>query len=433
MEKKSFLFLTTLTFFSQALISIIMPMASEVALALNLGSDVKVEFINSMFLMVGACSSLVWAILADKFPRKKLLIIATFEWAIFTFLTIFAFDFYSLLIIQLITAVGFGSALPLTFSLVVDLFEVGSRGKAFGTLSAIYVLGNGLGHMLSGFLIDYFSWIVPFIILSIGGFACGISLLFFKEPVRGGMDGIAGLSDASVLGLSYKIDLKDLKYIWQIKSNFWIIILNFAMFIAIGAISSNFITMLKNDYGFSSTIATYLLIIIFGSQMISGPVIGSIADKQYQKNKTGRIKVVLVCLILGPIFYIVGYSLIFTSDDLGMVLIFIILIFIGAFFFGGIDPLTQATLGEVSPLKIRSTAFSLNYLSYTFGRSLSILLAGSLKLAFNDLYRPGYVILSILALTCAIFLLPLLKTLDRDLWKAKTVEIGKKKEKTMIF
>ncbi|MFX0188343.1 MAG: MFS transporter [Candidatus Hodarchaeota archaeon] len=415
MKHQSFIILIMLTLFSSALISIIMPMAKEVAQALNLESEAQVQIINSMFLFVGACSSIIWAILGDKFSRKIMLIIGTLIWSIFAFLTIFATDFFSLLFFQLITAIGFGSALPLTFSLLVDLVKVEKRGESFGTLSAAYVLGNGLGHILSGSLIDYYPWVLPFMIISLCGFVCTIFLFFMKEPVKGEMDVSSGLEDESVLGLSFKIKLEDFKKIWQKKTIFLILIFNFAMFIAIGAISSNFISMLKNDYNFTSSTATLILVVIFGSQMISGPVIGKIADKRMEKKKTGRMTIVLICLVGGSTMYIIAFSLILPTINIFTLIIFFLVLFIGAFLFGGIDPLTQATLGDTSPPQIRSTVYSLNFLAYTFGRSLSILMLAFFFINFNDYYRPGYLILSILALISSLFVIIILQVLPQDL------------------
>lgn len=409
MKNYSTKILILLTFFSSALFSIITPMAKELTLALSLVSEEQVAFINSMFLMIGALSSLIWAILGDRFSRKTLLIIATLEWSILIFLTIYATDFISLLIFQLFTAIGFGAILPLVFSLVVDLIEPSVRGKKFGDLSAIYVLGNGLGQVLSGFLIEAYTWQVPLLIISIGGFFCTGLLFLVKEPFRGSMDKTSG--DI----LDYKIHPRDLKQIWKIKSTLWILILNFVMFIAIGAISSFFISMLKNDYSLSSTLATVFLIIVFGSQVPSGPLFGKIGDRKYRENKVGRIKVIVICLISGSIMYIIGYSLIFVSKEPIIAFIFLIFAFLGAFLFGGIDPLTQATLGEINPPQIRSTIYSVNYLTYTIGRSISLLLLGQLFLLFNNQYSPGYLILSVMALISSVCLIPIIKYLSHDI------------------
>jgi len=396
-------------------------MAKELTLALSLGSEEQIAVINSMFLMVAAFSSLIWAVLADKFQRKNLLIVATIEWSVFTLLTIFATDFYSLLIFQLLTAIGFGAALPLIFSLIVDLVASENRGRKFGVLSAVYVLGNGLGQMLSGFLIDFYTWQVPIFIISISGFFCTGLLFLLIEPVRGAMDKLNKASKET--DLSYKIKLKDLQKIWKIKSTIGLLVLNFVMFISIGAISSFFISMLKNDFLLPSSLATIFLILVFSSQVISGPLFGKMGDKKRQTDKNGRIKVVLVCLIGGSTLYIIAYSLTFISTGIIAAFIFIAIIYVGAFLFGGIDPLTQATLGETNPPQIRSTIYSLNYLAYTFGRSISLLILGQLYLHFNNQYSPGYLILSIMALSCSLLLIPILKYLPKDIEKISAGEI----------
>jgi len=410
--------LTLLTLFSSALFSIITPMAEEISSVLQFNEN-QVAFINSMFLMVGAISSLMWAILGDKIPRKILLIISTFEWSFFTMLTILSINFLSLLLLQLVTAIGFGAALPLIFSLTVDLVDPKNRGKRFGILSAVYVLGNGLGQILSGFLIDYYTWQIPILIISLCGFICTGLLFLIEEPKRGSRDDLYKIFEDNTLGLGYKIKLADIKQIWKIKSTLWILLLNFAMFISIGAIASFFISMLKNDFNLSSTLATSALIIVFGTQVPAGPLFGKWGDKKYETEKNGRMKVVLVCLLTGSIFYIIAFSLFFISTGLPFIILFIILAICAAFLFGGIDPLTQATLG-INPPQIRSTIYSLNYLTYTFGRSISLILLGQFFIVFNNFYSPGYLILSIMALLCTITLVPILRILPQDIDNIKS-------------
>jgi MFS family permease len=234
------------------------------------------------------------------------------------------------------------------------------------------------------------------------------------------MDTVGRGLDDETIKLDYKIKLKDLQQIWKIKATIWILILNFVMFISIGAISSFFISMLKNDYLLSSTLATVFLIIVFGGQVPSGPIFGKVGDKKYQKDKNGRMKVVLICLLSGSISYVIAYSIFFIANNLTIAIVFLIITFIGAFLFGGIDPLTQATLGEINPPQIRSTIYSINYLTYSFGRSISLLILGQMFLLFNNIYSPGYLVLSIMALTCSLCLIPILKLLPQDIDKLKS-------------
>ncbi|MFW9949644.1 MAG: MFS transporter [Candidatus Thorarchaeota archaeon] len=411
--------LTLLIFFSSTLFSIITPMAKELSIALTLDSEKDVSTINSIFLMVAAISSIFWALSGDKISRKVLLIIATFEWSTMALLTIFAFNFKTLLMFQILTAIGFGAALPLVYSLTVDFIEPEKRGKNFGLLSAVYVLGNGFGQVLSGFLIDMYLWQAPLIIVSIGGYICTSLLFLVHEPYRGKSDKLFQQSDNVQEIMYYKIHLKDINKIGKIKSTVWILILNFVMFIAIGSISSFFISMLKNDYSLSSTLATIFLIIVFGSQIPSGPIFGKIGDNIRKKDVNGRIKVVVGCLSFGSILYIIGFSLFLLSNSFILALIFLIFAFSAAFLFGGIDPLIQATLGEVNPPQIRSTIYSINFLAYSFGRSISLILLGEFFLIFNNNYSPGYIILSILALSSSLFIIPIFKNVPKDIERIK--------------
>jgi len=157
--------------------------------------------------------------------------------------------------------------------------------------------------MLSGFLIDYYTWHIPLIIVSISGFLCVILLFTIQEPKRGEKDGHSHEMKEDVVDMSYKIKLEDLKQIWKIKTTISTLCLNFVMFIGIGAVSSFFISMLKNDFFLSSTVATSFLVIAFGTQIPSGLIFGKLGDKKYQSDKKGRIKVVSICL-LGAQFHI---------------------------------------------------------------------------------------------------------------------------------
>ncbi|HHE65479.1 MAG TPA: MFS transporter, partial [Bacteroidetes bacterium] len=154
-----------------------------------------------------------------------------------------------------------------------------------------------------------------------------------------------------------------------------------------------------------------------------GPLFGKIGDKKHAKDKRGWMQVVLFCLLSGAICYIIAFSLGLISHDMIIVIIFLIFTVLGAFLFGGIDPLTQATLGEINPPQIRSTIYSINYLTYTLGRSISLLLLGEMFISFGSFYSPGYLILSIMALGCSLVLIPILKILPKDIEKIKSRKI----------
>ena len=115
------------------------------------------------------------------------------------------------------------------------------------------------------------------------------------------------------------------------------------------------------------------------------------------------------------LFNIIGFSLLLLSSDIFILIIFLIFVCLGATFFGGLDPLIQATIGELNDPKTRSTAFAIGNLVIILGRSLSIFLLSISLGVFNNNYTPGFIALSILALICGIFLIPILRFLPDDL------------------
>ncbi|MFX0138073.1 MAG: MFS transporter, partial [Candidatus Hodarchaeota archaeon] len=160
--KHTFNILLLLVFYSSACIGILLPMGDVIAEILpGIHTEAQIIFISSIFLMVGAGTSFIWAFLAAKISRRKLLIVATLIWSVAMLITPISRDFLSLLLFQIFTAIGFGAVLPLTYSMIVDLFDIEKRGHAFGLKETFYVLGVGAAQILSGFMIDLYPWYVP--------------------------------------------------------------------------------------------------------------------------------------------------------------------------------------------------------------------------------------------------------------------------------
>ncbi|MGP5007636.1 MFS transporter [Brachybacterium tyrofermentans] len=86
-----------------------------------------------------------WAMMADKYGRKKILILVTGVWGLWTVAAGFAPNFTWLLILYAISVVGTVASEPIINGLLPDLFKQSQRGKAYGTIRAI---GAGVGILL---------------------------------------------------------------------------------------------------------------------------------------------------------------------------------------------------------------------------------------------------------------------------------------------
>ena len=85
----------------------------------------------------------IWAILADRFGRKLILVL-TALWGVWTMAAGFAHDFNGLLLLYALGVLGTVAGEPISNGLVSDLFKPNERGSVYGTMRAITGAGSVL-------------------------------------------------------------------------------------------------------------------------------------------------------------------------------------------------------------------------------------------------------------------------------------------------
>lgn len=92
----------------------------------------------------------VWAALADRYGRKKILFIATGIWGLWTIAAGFAQDSTQLFVLYTIGVLGTVASEPITNGLIVDMYRSKERGKAFGTLRTLATVASVVATPLIG-------------------------------------------------------------------------------------------------------------------------------------------------------------------------------------------------------------------------------------------------------------------------------------------
>ncbi|MCP4763043.1 MAG: MFS transporter [archaeon] len=396
-----------------AFLTVLGPMGNELSHVFSVGTS-DIGLINAFFLMISGGFSFIWALYADKNERKRLLIICSLIWSTCSLLTIFSINYLMLFILQVTGAIGFGGLLPISFSLIIDLTVPQKRSYTLGMLQMCITLGSGLGLLLGGILIDFLPWWTPYLIISIMGFISIYFIFQIDEPQRGSLDSYKKDSELST-EVTFTINKGDLTDIFKIKSNNLIVLYTLVKSLCVGAVNFYFVMMMQDDHGFSSSTATILMVLIFSVQIVGAPVIGKLADGQFKKRKTGKADVLTILLATGPIFYILGFSVVFTLNDLSLFILFLVMQIIAAFILSADMPVAQSILSDVDPPRIRSTILSVLNISSTLGQSLGVMALGQMHDTINISYSFGYVILSIVLMGSVLFLIPLRKTVLSDL------------------
>lgn len=172
----------TLNFLDRTLIYILFPpikremVLTDFQLAL-LGTTSFVIFYTLLGIPFGR--------LADKVTRKYLIASGLAVWSLFSGLTGFAGDFWTIFFCRVMVGVGEATLGPAAMSLLSDYFPLSKRATAQSLYSAGIPLGAAAAFFLGGAIAETLSWRWAFYLLGFPGVALAIVVLFIKEPERG--------------------------------------------------------------------------------------------------------------------------------------------------------------------------------------------------------------------------------------------------------
>lgn len=123
--------------------------------------------------------------MADKGARKNLIAIGLIVWSLFSGLTGFAFDFWSLFFCRVMVGVGEATLGPAAISLLSDYFPASKRATATSIYSMGIAIGAGAAAFLGGWLGQEHGWRTAFYVLGFPGIVFSVLVFFLREEPRG--------------------------------------------------------------------------------------------------------------------------------------------------------------------------------------------------------------------------------------------------------
>jgi len=300
----------------------------------------------------------LWGFAADKYSRKKVIIIGTGLWGIWTAAVGLTDNFGQLLVIRAISGIGLGCLMPATFSLMSDTFPPRQRGRALGTLEAIGVLGIVVGTLGLGLLASPNLWRYGFFTLGAFSIISGLMVWFLvEEPVRGAAEpelaGVITAADAE----KYNVKFSDLRKVLSIPTIWVAIAQGLAGTMPWIVMGLYFITWLVNARGMDESAATIAFAGIVVGTAISNIVGGFLGDwAEVKSPKYGRVVVGQVSIFSGiPLTYILFTQTESWSFGAVVALCFVTALFISWPGKGAKEPMMQG----VVPPELRSSAFAM--------------------------------------------------------------------------
>nr|WP_079912188.1 MDR family MFS transporter [Paenibacillus sp. 32352] len=128
------------------------------AIVKKLGGMELISWVFAIYLLTSAVTTPIFGKLADLFGRKKVFLIGTSLFLLGSMLCGLSQTMQQLIWFRAIQGIGAGAVVPITFTIIGDIFTFEQRSKVQGMFSSIWGIAGIFGPLVGGFLVDYVSW-----------------------------------------------------------------------------------------------------------------------------------------------------------------------------------------------------------------------------------------------------------------------------------
>ncbi|MCQ6279551.1 MDR family MFS transporter [Bacillus sp. EB600] len=186
----------------------------------DLGGLDKFIWVTSAYMVAEMAGMPIFGKLSDMFGRKRFFIMGL---ALFMFGSILcgtAQSIEQLSVYRAIQGIGGGALVPITFTVLFDIFPPEKRGKMTGLFGAVFGLSSIFGPLLGAYITDNISWHWIFYInLPLGIIALFFISQFYKESLEHHKQKIDWLGAFTLVGavvcLMFALELGGNEYAWN--------------------------------------------------------------------------------------------------------------------------------------------------------------------------------------------------------------------------
>lgn len=285
-------------------------------------SDARFGLLTSVFLWVYGILSPFGGYFADKYSRKKVIVLSLFVWSAVTLWTGYVHSFAEMLVARAMMGISEACYIPAALALIADYHKGNTRSLANGLhISGLYA-GMALGGV-GGFIADAWGWRYAFHLFGGIGVAYGVLMfLILKDFPKESKERSVSSTQPDKIEATGEFSVKDsLKKLFGTSSYWVLIIYNGAIGMAFWLIYSWLPTYIKEQFGLrlgeAGISATGFIQIASFIGVILG---GSVADRWSAVNVRGRVFIPVIGFTLGcPFLFLMASTDIFGIAIAGMI------------------------------------------------------------------------------------------------------------------
>ncbi|WP_407311573.1 MDR family MFS transporter [Desulfosporosinus sp. SB140] len=140
------------------------------------------SWVFAIYLLTSSVTTPIYGKLADLFGRKSIFIFGILLFVVGSMMSGMAQTMYQLILFRGFQGLGAGAVIPLTYTIIADLYPGEERAKMQGLFSSVWGVAGLLGPLVGGLFVDHISWRWIFYInVPIGMIAILLVLSFLHE------------------------------------------------------------------------------------------------------------------------------------------------------------------------------------------------------------------------------------------------------------